>query len=529
MRKSTKKFLSVAMLLTLSLSLTACSSKKDDNKGTTEPTTAPTTEAGETTPTGEATNTSDVEKPKSITVMVNGTVFTEARGRDAFEKQLEDQLGIDIIFNQPEHSGYYDVVGNTFASGDWPDVVLLGAEYYTSYAALGALADVTEYWENSELKASGRVNETVMNSIAIDGKLYGFAPARGNGCITYIRKAWLDKVGLDAPTNYQEYAEMLKAFTENDMDDSGDPSNTIAVSAAGFVGNEAPYTNYLPEFYQDAYPDFYQKEDGTWVDGFSEDAMVGALTRLKEGYESGWIDKETLTNGTKDVRNKFYDNKVGVFTYWAGTWATNLANNLATNGLDSELVMLPPLAEVGQYVERQAPVWAITSKAENPAGIYKYFFETMLDGGAVQTLWTYGAEGTHWSTKAETLTAGDVTKTFQEGEFHMLVNLEKPDTFETKNHIDPMLSVASWVGEDPGAATVDELSKESAKNFDAWSRIAPVIVSNDTMSQYSADLWDARNYVITQVVTQGMSVEDGMQYYHDKTDSMVAEILALLQ
>ena len=151
----------------------------------------------------------------------------------------------------------------------------------------------------------------------------------------------------------------------------------------------------------------------------------------------------------------------------------------------------------------------------------------MLDGGAVQTLWPYAAEDVHWSTKAETLTAGETTKEFKEGEFHMLVNLEKPDTFETKNHIDPMLAIATW--EDPGSATIDALSKDSAEKFDSWSHVAPVVVSNDTMSQYNADLWDARNHVITQVVTQGMSVEDGMKYYHDKTDSMVAEIIASLQ
>jgi putative aldouronate transport system substrate-binding protein len=55
------------------------------------------------------------------------------------------------------------------------------------------------------------------------------------------------------------------------------------------------------------------------------------------------------------------------------------------------------------YLERQAPAWAITSKAENPEGIFKYFFETMLDGGEVQKLFTYGVEGVHWSTKQETI------------------------------------------------------------------------------------------------------------------------------
>lgn len=526
MRKSTKKFLSVAMLLALTFSLTACGDKDNSKNTITE--TTPTTEAGGNTtePTGDVTT--EVEKPKSITVMVNGTIFTEANGRDAFEAALEEKLGIDIIFNQPEHTGYYDVVGNTFASGDWPDVVILGAEYYASYAALGALADVTDFWNNSELKASGRVNEEVMESVAIDGRLYGFTPARGNGCLTYIRKSWLDKVNMEVPTNYEEYKAMLQAFAENDMDGSGDPSNTYGVTAAGLIGSEAPYTNYLPEFYQDAYPDFYQKEDGTWVDGFSEDAMSAALGRLKEAYESGWIDKETLTNGTKDCRNKFYDDKVGVFTYWAGTWAANLKQNLEANGHNSELVLLPPIAELGKYVERQTGVWAITSKAENPAGIYKYFLETMLDGGEVQKLWTYGAEGTHWSTKAETFTAGEKTYTYKEGEFHMLPSPEKPDTILTKGHIDTMLSVAPFIGEDPGVATIFDEAKESAEKFNSWSTIAPVIVSNDLLSEYNADLWDARIHVITQVVTQGMSVEDGMKYYQDKTNSMIEEILASL-
>ena len=98
---------------------------------------------------------------------------------------------------------------------------------------------------------------------------------------------------------------------------------TYCTSAAGFIGNEAPYTNYLPEFYQDAYPSFILK-DGVYVDGFTQPEMEAALARLKEGYDKGWIDPTTLPNSTKDCRKKFYDEQFGVFTYWAGTWATNL-------------------------------------------------------------------------------------------------------------------------------------------------------------------------------------------------------------
>ena len=54
---------------------------------------------------------------------------------------------------------------------------------------------------------------------------------------------------------------MLDAFTNGDPDGDGINGNTVAVSAAGFVNGNAPYVNYLPEFYQDAYPSFYQGED----------------------------------------------------------------------------------------------------------------------------------------------------------------------------------------------------------------------------------------------------------------------------
>ena len=77
---------------------------------------------------------------------------------------------------------------------------------------------------------------------------------------------------------------MLDAFTNGDPDGDGINGNTIGVSAAGFVGNEAPYTNYLPEFYQDAYPSFYQGEDGVWKDGFTEDSMKEAIKRLQDAY-----------------------------------------------------------------------------------------------------------------------------------------------------------------------------------------------------------------------------------------------------
>ena len=83
---------------------------------------------------------------------------------------------------------------------------------------------------------------------------------------------------------------MCDAFVNQDPDGNGE-ADTYALAAAGFVGFEAPFINYLPNFYQDAYPYFIQLDDGTWVDGFTQPSHAGRVVeRLADAYAKGYID-----------------------------------------------------------------------------------------------------------------------------------------------------------------------------------------------------------------------------------------------
>ncbi len=456
------------------------------------------------------------EKPEKITIFIDGTVVTEPNGQAEFKAKWEELTGIELEIIQPDHDAYYDVMQQQIASGDWPDVMILSSTYYANYANEGVLWDMTEAWDNSKTKNSGRVkNLDVIEGLKIGGRLYGFADGFGNGCVTYIKKAWLDAVNMDVPTTWEQYAAMCDAFVNQDPDGDG-LKDTYAVTAAGFIGGEAPYINYLPEFYQDAYPSFYQTADGTWVDGFTEPAMKDALARLNEGYTKGWIDPTTLTNGTKDCRNKFYDNTTGVFTYWAGTWATNLKNNLVANNLDSELVALPPLEGAPAYIDRTPPVWAITNACKNPQGVFDWFIDTMLDGGDIQFLWTYGVENVHHGYSAETICAGTKNeKTFEEGVFHMKENLETPGTAYTKNHIDPVMSLASFAEgyTDPVDQIAQPENLASYALFAANSRPAWLVPSNEAMSMYNGDLTTLKNKLIANVIMGEKTYEEAMEEY----------------
>ena len=71
---------------------------------------------------------------------------------------------------------------------------------------------------------------------------------RGNGCCTYVKKAWLDKAGIDASKvkdvqmDFNTYYGYLKQMAQT--------MGHYVISSPGFIHPEAPNTNYLPEFYQ---------------------------------------------------------------------------------------------------------------------------------------------------------------------------------------------------------------------------------------------------------------------------------------
>ena len=457
-----RTILHVVSLLLTAVMLTGC--------GDTSATAVKAKHAGAVT----VNTTPSYEKPKQITMMVDGTLITQENGRDEFEAKWEALTGIDLVIIQPAHDVYYDEVNAAFESGDLPDVILLSSTYYTKYAAEEMLADISSYYNGSALesriKAAG--NGALIDAIKIKGKLYGITPTRGNGCVTYIKKAWLDNVGLDVPTTYDEYINMLKAFTEGDPDGNGINGDTYGVSAAGLINNEAPYTNYLPEFYQDAYPSFYQKENGTWVDGFMEEPMRAALERLRDAYSKGYIDKDITTNGTGTCRDKFYADEFGVFTYWAGTWAKTLSNKLVDAGKDGGIVSTYPLEETGTYLERVAPVWCITSACKNPSGVYKYFLETMLDDGAVEELWTFSPISDKYA----------------------------------KNHIDHMLAVVPLT-DNPGAGSISAAQAEAAQIFNTNSRMADLPYSTEAFSLYGDELLALKKELVNKVVVDGVDID----------------------
>lgn len=539
-----RKVLSLLLASAMVVSLAACGGSD-----------APASNSSEAAPAASSQQASseapaEEYKLETLKMVVNGTLTaTVDNGQAEFEKQWEDAVGekighpIDLQIQQLDHSGYVDAVGRLFAGGDYPDVIVMSADMFKQYAPTGLLWDMADAYDNADFQSHmilPTINENLKDE---QGRLYGFAPTYGNGCVTYIKKAWLDNVGIDASSikTFDDYYNMLLKFHNEDPDGNGTNGDTYGVIAAGFVGNEAPYINYLPEFWQDSYPALVQDENGVWYDGFQTDATKAALLRLQKAYADGAIDPETLTASTKIAREKWFSNdqtgSAGVFTYWAGSWYQTLTDNLIKNEVNEELVQLAPIAEVaaiGGYMNREAPVWAIIDDGDgNDAreqAIFDAFIETMMDGGVVQTLWTYGAEDVHWSTKAEEFVTNAGTEkekkySYEEGKFHLKQSPNDPNTVWKKNHLDPALVVCSL---DNGYVDQTELAAAGNKFFTENCVDAPQSPASETYTNESGTIYDAKLAVITAVVVDGGDVDAAMETYVSSVGAIVDQCLSEL-
>ena len=541
-----RKVLSLLLASAMVVSLAACGGSDAPASNSSEA--APAASSEQAAASSEAP--AEEYKLETLNMVVNGTLTaTVDNGQAEFEKQWEDAVSekighsIDLQIQQLDHSGYVDAVGRLFAGGDYPDVIVMSADMFKQYAPTGLLWDMAEAYDNADFQSHmilPTINENLKDE---EGHLYGFAPTYGNGCVTYIKKAWLDAVGIDPATikTYDDYYNMLLKFHNEDPDGNGTNGDTYGVIAAGFVGNEAPYINYLPEFWQDAYPALLQDENGVWYDGFQTDATKAALLRLQQAYKDGAIDPETLTASTKIAREKWFSNdqtgSAGVFTYLAGSWYQTLTDNLIKNEVNEELVQLAPIAEVaaiGGYINREAPVWAIIDDGDGnnarEQAIFDAFIETMMDGGTVQTLWTYGAEDVHWSTHAEEFVTNAGTDkekkySYEEGKFHLKQSPNDPNTVWKKNHLDPALVVCSL---DNGYVDQTELAAAGNKFFTENCVDAPQSPTSETYTNESGTIYDAKLAVITAVVVDGGDVDAAMESYVSSVGGIIDQCLSEL-
>lgn len=442
-------------------------------------------------------------KPTVIKAVLDAGIIKDSLGQKQFLDEFSKQTGIKLQVTQPNHNEYIQKVKMSFASGDVPDIVEVNNNDMVNFANNGALYDMTDLIAKSSVFQNimkDKASKEAFDSIKVNNKIYACPQAKGSGVVTYIRKDLLDKAHLKVPTTYDEFITALRAFSKMKT------KNGKAIIPYTAPGIDPESSSYLPEFYQQT-SGKWEKQDGKWVDGFTTTAMADTLTKLQSAYKEGLLDKEIITNKTSTCRDKWMSGQVGAFSYWAGKWFVSLNDKLKSSTPEAEVVAMPALQGTNYY--RNTPnTLAITSKASNPEGIFKYFFEYIHDGKNGTMLWTHGVKDVHY-------------KVDSNGNYQTVPCLDDPSIkflnamVELKLNIEPNFK-------DP--FPIDSRVNDSNKALSDAEKTIPLCPPSNSYNKNGGTLQTWRSQIIAKVVVSGLSVNTGISQYKSQADTIVSQI-----
>jgi len=211
-----KKLTALLLAVTMALSLVACGK------------------------TGNESKTGD-EKVKLVIGVPNSVAVVSYDSDNAFTRWLEENSGYDIEVMQ-FNAEYPTQLSTMVAGGEkLPDIMFnfskLNKQMQTYYGSEGYFLNLKPYLEDEELTADYRERmaelygpdhfDYSLRSVTVaDGNIYGYPTININTndfpwFQVYINTKWLDNLGLEMPTNYDELVEVLRAFKTGDPNGNG--------------------------------------------------------------------------------------------------------------------------------------------------------------------------------------------------------------------------------------------------------------------------------------------------------------------
>jgi putative aldouronate transport system substrate-binding protein len=254
-----------------------------------------------------------------------------------YTRFVKDTLGIDTQYLWTAASTDYDQKVNlAIASNDLPDAMVVNLAQFTEMVKAGQLADLTDTYNrfvSPKVKQMMDSSKGVaLKAVTVEGKIMAIpsltVPDDGYQ-LMWIRKDWLDQLGLQVPKTMDEIEKVAQAFVEKDPGGLG-AGNTIGIlgpqNGGVMYGTFLAPTNvnfgFDPVFFSySAYPGFWLKgADGKAVYGSIQPETKTALARLADLYKKGLIDKEMGVR--KDSSEPVTAGKVGIYfgEWWNGYW-----------------------------------------------------------------------------------------------------------------------------------------------------------------------------------------------------------------
>lgn len=255
-------------------------------------------------------------------------------------QMLNEKFNVEHDLTVVPYANYQEKMSLTLAGGNMPDLVvveeyLAGGSLY-KWAKQGAFLPLNDYIDKYD--TFKLVPQDIWDQVTVDGKIFAipkYYPQLPD--TTYmIRKDWLDNLGLEVPTSYEELKQVAIAFTKDDPDQNGKDDTY------GLTMSENTYPQYALGPYWDPTNWYHKNEDGDFIPGVIGPGRKDFVKFAQELYKEGAITRDFgAIKGYEDLQKDFYSGKAGI--YQGGMRGLNAAHAEALLSVhpEAKLVGIP--------------------------------------------------------------------------------------------------------------------------------------------------------------------------------------------
>jgi putative aldouronate transport system substrate-binding protein len=296
-----------------------------------------TSDEDQTDPSSGEETTSN--EPVEIKMALNFDGTDVPQPENDIELAIEEYTNSKLDITHMVSANYCERLPVLIASGDLPDVLAsCGAPkqpYLISAMKDGVFWEVGQYLDQFPNLSS--MSEVVYDNVEVEGELYGLPRYRPlSRFVQVYRQDWLDNLGLEAPTNHEEYVEVLRAFTNDDPNQSGadDTRGITSVALPGDFGFDFGILFGAPHE--------WKVEDGKFIAEHETEEYFEGLKYSRQLYEEGLVNADIVAPD-RETRDADFENGISGFFNASTNNVLSIESRLKGNFPDAELGVINAL------------------------------------------------------------------------------------------------------------------------------------------------------------------------------------------
>lgn len=305
-------------------------------------------EEARTTPFGAYPETIEYTLGKMTSVNNSNMPENDTYTDNAYTRYIKSVINVQNVDAFEANDSQYDTnVSMAISMGSLPDIMVVSSQdEVEQLVGAGLIEDLTESYNNCISDRIRKMYESYGDSlkdmVTYDGKIMALPETNitDGPNLVWLRKDWMDKLGLSEPHTIDDVVNIVKHFISEDpgnngVDTSGKPS-TVGLAVDTDVTGECGYSS---EFLLDiifacfgAYPkQWIMNDDGEIVYGSVTDEAKEALSYINSLYNQGVIDNDFLLRTSTNICELIENGLCGSF--FGPWWAPNnpLANAVSRN------------------------------------------------------------------------------------------------------------------------------------------------------------------------------------------------------